>query len=126
MKGLRGSGDMPEVRTLMTGLVFGEQPRWHEDRLWFSDWGTQELIAVDLEGESEVVLQGPAFPLCVDWLPDGRLLVVSAREGLLLRREPGGSLVTHGDLSRVSYPQQGTSSLWTGAATPTSTAAAST
>ena len=98
---------MPEVQTLMTGLEFGEQPRWHEDRLWFSDWGTQEVIAVDLHGKSEVVLQGPSFPLCVDWLPDGRLLVVSAREGLLLRREPDGSLVTHGDLSRVSDPPAG-------------------
>src|SRR3954470_11569260 len=98
---------MPEVQTLMTGLVFGEQPRWHEDRLWFSDWGTQEVIAVDLEGNSEVILQGPSFPLCVDWLPDGRLLVVSAREGLLLRREPDGSLVTHGDLTGVSDPPAG-------------------
>jgi len=96
-----------EPKTLITGLVFGEQPRWHEDRLWFSDWGTREVIAVDLEGDSEVVLRGPSFPLCVDWLPDGRLLVVSAREGLLLRREPDGSLVTHGDLTRVSDPPAG-------------------
>ena len=98
---------MTEPKTLITGLVFGEQPRWHEDRLWFSDWGTREVIAVDLEGDSEVVLRGPSFPLCVDWLPDGRLLVVSAREGLLLRREPDGSLVTHGDLTRVSDPPAG-------------------
>jgi sugar lactone lactonase YvrE len=98
---------MSEVQTLMTGLVFGEQPRWHEDRLWFSDWGTQEVIAVDLEGNSEVILEGRSFPLCVDWLPDGRLLVVSAREGLLLRRESDGSLVTHGDLSAVSDPAAG-------------------
>jgi sugar lactone lactonase YvrE len=96
-----------DVQTLMTGLVFGEQPRWHEDRLWFSDWGTQEVIAVDLEGNSEVILQGSSFPLCADWLPDGRLLVVSARDGLLLRREPDGSLVTHGDLSSASDPPAG-------------------
>ena len=95
---------MPDLRTLMSGLVFGEQPRWHEDRLWFSDWGTQEVIAVDLDGNSEVVLRGPSFPLCVDWLPDGRLLVVSARDGLLLRREHDGSLVTHGDLKAASDP----------------------
>jgi sugar lactone lactonase YvrE len=98
---------MPDVRVLLTGLVFGEQPRWHENRLWFSDWGTQEVIAVDLEGNSEVILQGRSFPLCVDWLPDGRLLVVSAREGLLLRREHDDSLVTHGDLSEVSDPPAG-------------------
>jgi sugar lactone lactonase YvrE len=98
---------VPEPQTLMTGLVFGEQPRWHEDRLWFSDWGTREVIAVDLDGNSEVILRAPAFPCCVDWLPDGRLLVVSARDGLLLRREPDGSLVSHADLSRISDPAAG-------------------
>jgi sugar lactone lactonase YvrE len=96
-----------ELQTLRTGIVFGEQPRWHEGRLWFSDWGTQEVIAVDLDGNSEVILEGPSFPLCVDWLPDGRLLVVSARDGLLLRREPDGSLVTHADLNGVSQPPAG-------------------
>ena len=93
---------MPELRVVMTGLTFGEQPRWHEDRLWFSDWGTQEVIAVDLDGNSEVILRAPSFPCCVDWLPDGRLLVVSARDGRLLRREPDGALVTHGDVSGLS------------------------
>jgi sugar lactone lactonase YvrE len=98
---------MSELHTVMTGLVFGEQPRWHEDRLWFSDWGRQEVIAVDLEGNSEVILNAPSFPCCVDWLPDGRLLLVSARDGLLLRRELDGSLVTHGDLTGVSNPPPG-------------------
>ena len=98
---------MSDPQVLMTGVLFGEQPRWHEGRLWFSDWGTQEVIAVDLEGASEVIMKGPAFPLCVDWLPDGRLLVVSARDGLLLRREPEGSLVTHGDLKAASDPPAG-------------------
>lgn len=98
---------MSEPRTLMTGIVFGEQPRWHEDRLWFSDWGKPEVIAVDLEGNSEVILEVRSFPCCVDWLPDGRLLLVSAREGVLLRREPDGSLATHGDLTDVSDPPPG-------------------
>jgi sugar lactone lactonase YvrE len=91
----------------MTGIVFGEQPRWHEDRLWFSDWGPPEIIAVDLEGNSEVILEARSFPCCVDWLPDGRLLLVAAREGLLLRREPDGSLVTHADLTGASDPPPG-------------------
>jgi sugar lactone lactonase YvrE len=95
---------VPELRVMMTGLTFGEQPRWHEDRLWFSDWGTQEVIAVDLNGNSEMILRAPSFPCCVDWLPDGRLLVVSAHDGLLLRREPDGTLVTHGDVSGLSDP----------------------
>jgi sugar lactone lactonase YvrE len=98
---------VPELHTLMTGLVFGEQPRWHAGRLWFSDWGVPQVMAVDLEGNDEVILPGRSFPLCVDWLPDGRLLVVSAREGLLLRREPDGSLVTHADLTGLSDPPPG-------------------
>jgi sugar lactone lactonase YvrE len=93
---------VPELQTLMTGIVFGESPRWHDDRLWFSDWGAQEVVVVDLEGESEVIVRVPSFPFCIDWLPDGRLLIVSASDRLLLRREPDGSLVTHADLSTLS------------------------
>jgi sugar lactone lactonase YvrE len=89
----------------MTGIAFGESPRWHDRRLWFADWGAQELIAVDLEGRSEVVVRVPSLPFCVDWLSDGRMLVVLARDRLLLRREPDGSLATHADLSGLSdYP----------------------
>jgi sugar lactone lactonase YvrE len=98
---------LSEPQVLMEGIAFGEQPRWHQGRLWFSDWGPPEVIAVDLEGNHEVMLRAPAFRCCVDWLPDGRLLIVSAREGRLLRQETGGSLVTHGDLSSLSQPAAG-------------------
>jgi len=95
---------MPPLHTLMTGVAFGESPRWHDDRLWFADWGAQEVVAVDLEGKSEVIVRVgfPSFPMCIDWLADGRLLIVSARDGLLLRREHDGSVVTHADLSALA------------------------
>jgi sugar lactone lactonase YvrE len=93
---------MPEPRTLLGGIAFGESPRWHDDRLWFSDWGTQEVVAVDLEGEREVIVGVPSSPFSIDWLPDGRLLIISGPEGVLLRRESDGSLVTHVDLSGLS------------------------
>ena len=91
---------MPQPRTLLTGLGFGESPRWHDGRLWFCNWGFGEVVAVDLDGKSEVMAQIPTtVPFSIDWLPDGRLLVVSGQEALLLRQEPDGSLVTHADLT---------------------------
>jgi sugar lactone lactonase YvrE len=97
---------MPEPQTLMTGLAIGESPRWHDGRLWLCNWGAQEVLAVDRGGASEIAARVPTtVPFCIDWLPDGRLLIVSGREGLLLRREPDGSLVTHADLRALSpYP----------------------
>src|SRR6266545_5157363 len=47
----------------LTGLVFGEPPRWHHDRLWFSDMGAQQVAAVDLQGTSEIVARVPATPM---------------------------------------------------------------
>jgi sugar lactone lactonase YvrE len=90
---------MLDPRTLVSGLVVGESPRWHEDRLWFSNWGAQEILAVDVQGNSEVMARVPTtIPFCFDWLPDGRLLVVSGPEALLLRVELDGTPVTHADL----------------------------
>jgi sugar lactone lactonase YvrE len=92
----------PGVHTLLTGLAYGESPRWHDGRLWFSNWTAQEIIAVDLSGESEVVVRLPyeEFPFSIDWLQDGRLLIVSASERPLIRREVDGSLVDHARLEK--------------------------
>jgi sugar lactone lactonase YvrE len=90
---------MPKQQTLMTGLVFPESPRWHDDHLWLADWGAQAIVALDLQGESEIMARVPSFPFSIDWLPDGSLLIVSASDGLLLRREQDGSLMTHADLT---------------------------
>src|SRR5947207_1764863 len=98
---------MPEVQTVLTGIGFGEQPRWHDGRLWFSDWGTQEVVAVDLDGDAQVMYRGSSFPLCVDWLPDGRLLVVDASTGRLLVEEADGSFEIYADLRQGSDPPAG-------------------
>ena len=90
----------PEPRVLLRGLAYVESPRWHEGRLWFAHWGTGEIVAVGLDGASEVVGHGPpGLGWSIGWLPDGRLLVTG--EGLL-RREPDGSMVPHVDLAGLS------------------------
>jgi sugar lactone lactonase YvrE len=87
------------MRVVLDGLVFGESTRWHDGRLWFCDWGAGQIVRVDRD-EPEVVARIDDFPFCIDWLPDGRLLVITGR-GLLLRREPDGTLVTHADLTAL-------------------------
>jgi sugar lactone lactonase YvrE len=93
---------MPAPRALMTGLAFGESPRWHDGRLWFSDFGAREVITVDLDGSSEIVARVPGMPMGLGFLPDGHLLVVSARDGRLLRAGPGRPLATYADLTGLS------------------------
>ena len=94
---------MNAVRTLVTGRGLVESPRWHDDRLYFSDWSEGEILAVDLAGDTEVVARVKSLPLCTAWLPDGRLVIVSSPDGRLLRREPDGSLVTHADLGETGW-----------------------
>jgi sugar lactone lactonase YvrE len=82
------------------GFGMGESPRWHEGRLWFSNWGTNEIVAVDLEGNSKVIgAGGGGSGWAVSWLRDGRMLVSG---GELLRVEPDGTRVRHADLRHVS------------------------
>ncbi len=96
---LSDSSTKSAVRVLLDGLAIGESPRWHEGRLWFAHWGTGEIVAIDLEGHSEVVGRGPAgLGWSIAWLPDGHLLVTGQD---LLRQEPDGSLVKHVDLSHI-------------------------
>jgi sugar lactone lactonase YvrE len=85
---------------LMEGIGLGESPRWHEGRLWFSDWVAHQVIALSPEGEHEVMAEVDAFPFSIDWLPDGTMLITAGQQ--LLRMDPGGSLGTHVDLSGLS------------------------
>jgi sugar lactone lactonase YvrE len=97
------------LRTILTGIVFGESPRWHDGRLWFADWAKQEVIAVTDDGQREVVVPPAAAgfsPVCFDWLPDGRLIMVSGPRRALLTRGPSGEIEPYADLSAAFGPEQ--------------------
>jgi sugar lactone lactonase YvrE len=90
---------MSGFQTLLTGLSLGESPRWHDGRLWLVDWGTHDVLAVDGDGQTETVAHVPSLPLSIDWLPDGRLLILAGSERRLLCRQPDGALLPYADLS---------------------------
>jgi sugar lactone lactonase YvrE len=91
------------MTVIMDGIVFGESPRWHDGRVWFSDWGAHQVIAVDPgSARHEVVATVESFPMCIDFLPDGRLLVVDSARARVLRHEPDGALVPHAELGSLS------------------------
>jgi sugar lactone lactonase YvrE len=83
---------LPPARTLLTGLAMVESARWHDGRLWFAHWGVGEVVAVDLDGNAEVMAPGPAsMGWSIDWLPDCRRVSTGASVTL---REPGGPATT--------------------------------
>jgi sugar lactone lactonase YvrE len=95
---------MAKVTTLLTGLGYGESPRWHDGRLWFCNWTEKEIVVVDERGTRDRVIRTPfdSFPFSIDWLPDGRLLMSSMSETPLLRHERDGVWVPHADTSDLS------------------------
>ncbi|PXY27288.1 SMP-30/gluconolactonase/LRE family protein [Prauserella muralis] len=88
------------MTTLLSGLGVGESPRWHDGRLWFANWGAQEIVAADLAGRAEVIAKGPKLAgYSLGWLPDGRL-VVTGESGLLCAGADG-TLTPYADLSAL-------------------------
>lgn len=89
-------------RVLLDGLGIGECPRWHDGRLWFCNWGTNQIVTVDVNGHSDIVMENSEVaPHSIDWLPDGSLLIVAGNAdaaGRLLRQQPDGSFAPYGDL----------------------------
>ena len=91
------------AQVLSRGFAMGESPRWHEERLWLCDWGAQTIVVLKEDGSLETEIAGDfGLPFCIDWLRDGRLLVVAGRKNALLRQEPDGAFAVHADLAAVS------------------------
>ncbi len=92
---------MRQFKVLLDKLCFGEGPRWHDGRLYFSDMHAHTVNAVDTNGRVEVIAEVAAWPSGLGWLPDGRMLIVSMTDRRLLRLE-NGALKLHADLSSLA------------------------
>jgi len=97
-------GSDRKLETMVGGGAFFESPRWHDGRLWVSDYWGYQVLAIAPDGATETVAQVPGAPSGLGWLPDDTLLVVSMQDTKLLRVENGSTMV-HADLSAHSGPQ---------------------
>ena len=83
----------------VSDLFFGECPRWHQGRLWYSDFFDHAVFSVSPEGERRTEVAFGGEPAGLGWLPDGRLLFASRLDRAIMRREPDGTVVRHGELT---------------------------
>lgn len=90
------------VSVLAEGIYFGEGPRWHEGRLWLSDFHAHAVKSVSLAGDLRTELELDDQPSGLGWMPDGSLLVVSMQERQVWRRWPDGRFAVHADLAHYS------------------------
>lgn len=88
-----------DLAVVLAGYSFLECPRWHDGRLWVSDFYTDQVVATDGHGSTETMAEVPQQPSGLGFLPDGRALIVSMRDRRLLVRSGSGELTEHADLS---------------------------
>jgi sugar lactone lactonase YvrE len=79
------------------GLGYGEGPRWHDGRLWFSDMHADVVRTLDTDGTLGIGAETP-HPSGLGWTPEGDLLVSSLHATAVHRITPDGPVV-HADLS---------------------------
>ncbi|MER5261775.1 SMP-30/gluconolactonase/LRE family protein [Actinosynnema sp. NPDC002837] len=97
-------------RELSRGYTWAECPRWHDGALWFSDMYAHRLVRLDAAGAPETVLDlsdrtsvngTEVIPGGFGWLPDGRLVVTSMHERLVLAFD-GEQVTVHADLRELA------------------------
>ncbi|MHC1561764.1 SMP-30/gluconolactonase/LRE family protein [Actinomycetospora sp. C-140] len=89
------------ITVVLDGYSYLECPRWHDGRLWVSDFYTEQVVSTDTRGDTTVEADVPQQPSGLGFLPDGRALIVSMRDHRLLARSASGELTEHADLSGV-------------------------
>ncbi|MCD9622356.1 SMP-30/gluconolactonase/LRE family protein [Rhabdothermincola salaria] len=76
---------------LLDQLAFPKFPRWHADRLWFSDVHDGRVWAMTEQGQGEPVTAVEGWPAGLGWWPDGTLIVVSMNDRTLVAADRTGT-----------------------------------
>ena len=90
------------TRVLAEGLRFGEGPRWHDGRLWLSDFYDHAVKSVSTAGDLRTEFELDDQPSGLGWMPDGSMLIVSMTKRRLMRRTPDGAICVHAELGHIA------------------------
>jgi sugar lactone lactonase YvrE len=90
------------VDVFVEGLDFGEGPRWHDGRLWVSDFYQRRVSSFGPTGDRQVELELDDQPSGLGWLPNGELLVVAMISRQVRRVDHEGEVHVHADLSSLA------------------------
>ena len=94
---------MADWETFVDGIDFAEGPRWHDGRLWYSDFYQRTIFSVSEDGDRRAEFADlPDRPSGLGWLPDGTLLAVFMIDRTLMRDDGHGTLIVHADLRPVT------------------------
>ncbi|HMZ14231.1 MAG TPA: SMP-30/gluconolactonase/LRE family protein [Mycobacterium sp.] len=94
-----------EPDPFVEGIVYGEGPRWHDGRLWFTDGPAGRVYSAGEDGDLTVEAEVP-HASGLGWLPDGTLVVSTLFEpkvhhvtaGVLTTVDLGAHAFTTNDL----------------------------
>jgi sugar lactone lactonase YvrE len=95
----------PSIEIVASGLHLPECPRWHNERLWFSDIRGNAVHRID-DGSVSVVHRFPdgEEPAGLGWLPTGDLLVAGMAKRVIYRVTDGRAIV-HADVKQLAPHQ---------------------
>ena len=92
---------MDNLIKVAEGFHFLEGPRWHENKLWFSDMHGYKVHNLDADGNLSTLAEIPEQPSGLGWLPDGSLIIVSMLDRKLMKLKDG-ELSIHADMSHLT------------------------
>ena len=92
---------MDNLVKVADGFHFLEGPRWHENKLWFSDMHGYKVHNLDVAGNLSTLAEIPEQPSGLGWLPDGSLIIVSMLDRKLMKLKDG-ELSIHADMSHLT------------------------
>ena len=84
------------------GIVYGEGPRWHDGRLWFTDGFADRVYSVGESGDIVVEAHVPSAS-GLGWLPDGTLVVSALFDTKIYHVDPRGVILTTFDVSDIAW-----------------------